>query len=177
MTQPDSYADATRNLQRYLRQLSFSDARIPAPPVDGIFEEDTRRALTAFQQTQGLPETGVGDPETFEALFLAYRSSLAENAPPREIAVFPRSPKGYTLSSGNHGFAVVVLQFILRELERLYPELSAVEVNGVYDPTTESAVRLFQSRNALPESGRVDLLTWNALADRHNLLVGLFPVE
>lgn len=177
MTQPDSYADATRNLQRYLRQLSFSDARIPAPPVDGIFEEDTRRALTAFQQTQGLPETGVGDPETFEALFLAYRSSLAENAPPREIAVFPRSPKGYSLGEGDRNFVVTVVQFLLRELERLYPELSAVEVNGVYDPTTESAVRLFQSRNALPESGRVDLLTWNTLADRHNLLVGLFPVE
>ena len=70
-----------------------------------------------------------------------------------------------------------MVQFLLRELERLYPELSALEVNGVYDATTESAVRLFQSRNALPESGRVDLLTWNTLADRHNLLAGIYPVE
>lgn len=177
MTQPDSYADATRNLQRYLRQLSFADERIPAPPVDGIFAEDTRRSLSAFQQTQGLPVTGVGDPETFETLFLAYRASLAENAPPREIIVFPREPKGFSLGEGDRNFVVTVVQFMLRELERLYPELSEVRVDGIFGPITEEAVRVFQSRNALPESGRVDLLTWNALADQHNLLAGVYPVE
>lgn len=177
MPQPDTYADATRNLQRYLRQLSFTDPTIPPPPVDGVFDGATRDSLRAFQRSRGLPETGSADLATWETLYAAWRASVAENAPPERISAFPRTPKGATLRAGSRGFAVSAVQLILRELERVYPELSAVRVDGVYGPVTAEAVRVFQERNAIPSDGEVDRLTWNLLADAHNLLFDRYPIE
>ena len=177
MPQPQNHAEATPNLQRYLRQLSFAEETIPAPPIDGVFESATRDALLAFQRSRGLPATGTADLKTWEELYRSWRASVAENAPSERISVFPRTPKNATLRAGSQGFAVSAVQFILRELERVYPEFSKIEVNGIYDPTTEEGVRVFQERNALPITGTVDRLTWNLLADAHNLLFDRYPVE
>ena len=177
MPQSQNHAEATRNLQRYLRQLSFAEEAIPAPPIDGVFESATRDALLAFQRSRGLPATGTADLKTWEELYRSWRASVAESAPSERISVFPRTPKNATLRAGSQGFAVSAVQFILRELERVYPEFSKIEVNGIYDPTTEEGVRVFQERNALPITGTVDRLTWNLLADAHNLLFDRYPVE
>lgn len=177
MPQTETYAEATRNLQRYLRQLSFTEPEIPPPPIDGVFDSATRTSLLAFQKSRGLPETGSADLATWEALYRAWRASVAENTPPKEIAVFPRTPKGDPLKKGDTGFAVSVLQYILQELERFYPTFSTIKVDGIYGPLTEEGVRIFQKSNALPESGEVDRLTWNLLADAHNLLFDRYPVE
>ena len=37
----DTRKDAVNNLQRYLRQLSYTDPDITAPPIDSIFEKAT----------------------------------------------------------------------------------------------------------------------------------------
>ena len=177
MPQPQNHAEATRNLQRYLRQLSFAEETIPSPPIDGVFESATRDALLAFQRSRGLPATGAAALKTWEELYRSWRASVAENAPSERISVFPRTPKNATLRAGSQGFAVSAVQFILRELERVYPEFSKIEVNGIYDPTTEEGVRVFKERNALPITGTVDRLTWNLLADAHNLLFDRYPVE
>jgi peptidoglycan hydrolase-like protein with peptidoglycan-binding domain len=49
--------EAIRNLQRYLRQLYFSEESIPEVPVDGVFDSATEASLRAFQRSRGLPET------------------------------------------------------------------------------------------------------------------------
>ena len=68
--------EATRNLQKYLRQLGYFDADFPLVPIDGIFESDTRDALMIFQTKNSLPATGVADKETWDALFAEYLASL-----------------------------------------------------------------------------------------------------
>jgi len=76
------------------------------------------------------------------------------------------------MRSGSRGFTVTALQYILQELEALYGGMRDVTLSGTYDRATEDAVREFQRVNRLPETGEVDLLTWNLLADQHNLLFG-----
>ena len=49
---------AIYNLQRYLRQLSRFDPDIPAVDEDGIFGEETRTSLEAFQK-KGKPFPGM----------------------------------------------------------------------------------------------------------------------
>ena len=61
--------EAIRNVQRYLRQLSYTDSEIPPVPVDGIFGEATSNSLMAFQQKNGLRVSGVADRESFDALY------------------------------------------------------------------------------------------------------------
>ena len=175
MPQYQNESEATKNLQRYLRQLSYHNTSIFPPPIDGIFESDTRRSLSDFQGAYGLPVTGIADRETWELLYAAYRASLTENTPPRAISVFPFLPTEVQLSPGSQAFSVTVLQHMLRELSVLYSPLLSVEITGTYDDATYEAIKDFQSKNRLFANGITDVPTWNAIADQYNLLFAAEP--
>ncbi|MBP3397223.1 MAG: peptidoglycan-binding protein [Clostridia bacterium] len=164
--------EAIRNLQRYLRQLSYEDERIPRAPVDGIYDSATEAALRAFQEMEGLPVTGVADIITFERLYLRYEESRRRNSLPVPIAQFPRLSEGYALREGDESFLVRLIQYALGELELSYDGLRLVPQTGVYDPLTVEAVRGFQQRHGLPETGEVDRATWDTLANTYNRTFG-----
>ena len=170
MTRYENEAQATANLQRYLRQLSYHHPEITPPPIDGIFDSDTERSLREFQAMQGLPVTGRADRRTWDALYTMYRASIAENEPPRTVAILPFVAGEILLQKGDDGFTVSVLQYMLRELGESLAELEEIEINGVFDEKTARAVRLFRAQNGLPEGETVDLVTWNTLVDRFNRL-------
>ena len=106
MPQQDNQSQAIRNLQTYLRQLSYFDPSIPPPPVDGIFESDTERALRAFQTSRGLTPTGVADQPVWELLYATYRASLAEQASALPMMIFPDLPRNQEYGPGSRGFVV-----------------------------------------------------------------------
>lgn len=160
--------EAIRNLQRYLRQLSYFNNEIGTAPIDGVFDTATKVALTDFQRDQGLIQSGVADQETFERLFAAYLNSVAEKAAPTPIYPFPRIPADYSVKEGDEFFLVELLQFVLKELETVYGEMREVEITGVFTPNTARAVKDFQRIWGLPQTGEVDRTTWNALADAYN---------
>lgn len=157
---------AIYNLQRYLRQLSRFDPDIPAVDEDGIFGEETRASLTAFQRKYGLPITGTADPETWATLFNEYLASVEAYTRPQPVYLFPRFPADYSVGLGDENLLVGVIQFLLREITTLYgQDNSALPLDGVFGEVTEQAVKDFQTVNRLPPDGRVDRITWNRLAD------------
>lgn len=169
--------EAIRNLQRYLRQLYFSEPNIPEVPVDGIFDTATRDSLRAFQRSRGLPETGTADQRTWELLFNAYRAALTLATLPVSVDLFPVYPRSSVLSMGSRGFAVMTLQYLLQELQHAYGENYPAEIDGIYGNRTAEAVRAFQLRNALPPDGIADLLTWNRIVDQYNTLFRSYQAE
>ena len=170
MPRYENEAQATANLQRYLRQLSYHHPEITAPPIDGIFERDTEKSLREFQAMRGLPITGCADRQTWDELYRMYRASIAENEPPRTVAILPFVAGEILLQKGDEGFTINVLQYMLRELGESLIELEEVEINGIFDDQTARAVQLFRKQNGLPEGETVDLVTWNTLVDRFNRL-------
>ena len=170
MPRYENESEAILNLQRYLRQLSYHYPQITAPPIDGIFDRDTERSLREFQAMRGLPVTGRADRRTWEELYTLYRASIAENEPPRTVAILPFVAGEILLQKGDDGFTISVLQYMLRELGESLVELEDVEVSGIFDENTARAVRLFRIQNGLPEGETVDLITWNTLVDRFNRL-------
>ncbi len=174
MSQLQNQTAATRDLQQRLRQLSYHNADIPPVPIDGIFEQGTQEALRAFQRTEGIPSDGIADRVTWEALENAYRASLADNTPPRGIFLFSPLPNA-ALALGDTGFAVAALQQMLSELAHDYDELTDVRVSGTYDEPTRAAVAEYQRLHALPVTGTVEKATWNAIADRYNILFAIQP--
>ena len=158
------------NLQRYLRQLSFFEEGLLRPPLDGLFDSATEDSLRRYQEMRDLPPTGRADRRTWELLYEEYRASLAENSPPRAIEVYPRERAEQDLSLGSRGFDVSAVQYLLQEPAYLYAGFDAVSVTGEYDAVTAAAVEKFQARNFIPPTGRVDLVTWNSLADQYNLI-------
>ena len=169
MPQYANERDAVENLQRYLRLLSYHQPITP-PPIDGIYESDTEKALRDFQALYGLPVTGNADRDTWDTLYAAYRASLSANSPPRAVSLFPTEESNFAFRAGSTGFSVSALQYMLLELSALYSAMEDVTINGVYDQATERAVRDFQRRNGFPDDGTVGLATWNAITDQYNLL-------
>jgi peptidoglycan hydrolase-like protein with peptidoglycan-binding domain len=156
---------AIYNLQRYLRQLSRFDPDIPSVDEDGIFGDETRVALEAFQRKYGLPITGTADSETWARLFDEYLASVEERTRPDPVFIFPRHPTDYSLGRGDENIYVGVVQLLLRDIITLYGEDAALlPLDGVFGESTERAVKDFQRIQRLPEDGRVDRITWNRLA-------------
>ena len=82
-------SDAIRNLQTYLRELSYVEKRIPPVPIDGIYGSATRTAIEAFQAIHRIPVTGTVDQRTWELLYAEYLRVLAEHHRPMGIFPFP----------------------------------------------------------------------------------------
>ncbi len=156
--------EAIRNLQRYLYQLSFTDDRIPPVPLDGIYGDTTRKAVRAFQQSQRLTATGNVDQETWDLLYIAYLESLDSTGRTEPLFLFPRNPETYAVGLGDEGLLISAIRYLLRELMIDYGgEFEEIPLTGTFDTITEGAVKKFQRLHSLPETGRVDRLTWNRL--------------
>lgn len=159
---------AVRNLQKYLRQISYQYPEITSPPVDGIFESVTRQALIDFQLKKGLIPDGVADRATWDMLFNEYNASMSLHSPPEAINIFPRNVHDYKLKSGDSSVYVLSLQYMLRELHRDYGDKFDIELNGIYDQNTEEAVRHFQTTYGMFPDGEVDKITWDIITRAYN---------
>ena len=171
MTEYPTHRDAVRNLQRYLRRLSYENEAILPIPIDGIFETRTKDALSAFQSSIGLPVTGRADKRSWDLLFAEYeRVRRAEDE--RVYAdFFPRSPVNYETTLGETGAFILLLQFILDELRVIYDSLPPFAQNGVFDADTSAAVREFQRIGGLEQSGKVNRALWSRLSEEYNAYV------
>ncbi len=67
-------------LQYLLNVISEYYPSVPAPAQDGIFGNETRRAVIAFQQTMGLDPDGFVGPLTWKALYETYQG-IGQNTP------------------------------------------------------------------------------------------------
>ena len=83
----------------------------------------------------------------------------------QEISGIPASWPGYNLEVGSRGDKVRQLQEQLDVIAGAYPALTTVQADGVYGPSTEEAVRKFQSVFGLPETGIVDYPTWYKISE------------
>lgn len=135
--------DDVLGMQRELRELGYYDYE-----PDGKFGEATRRAVAQYQRANGLEATGVADSSTLMRLFESDSVSYDE----------------YVVSQccvrGDSGAKVRGVQRRLNELGYFTGDST-----GAYGDNTYRAVALFQKDNGLPESGNVDVVTYEALFD------------
>ncbi len=169
---------AIYNLQRYLRQLSRFDPSIPSVDEDGIFGDQTRASLAAFQRKYGLPITGAADSETWARLFKEYLASVEERTRPLPVYVFPCFPAEYSVGRGDENLLVGAVQHLLRDILILYgKDAELLPLDGMFGELTEQAVKDFQTVQRLPPDGRVDRITWNRLAQAAEGCLNEYPWE
>ena len=113
-------------------------ARGDAVTVDGAFGSQTDAAVRAFQRSRGLVVDGVVGPRTWDRLLV-------------------------TVRLGSRGAAVRAVQdqFQFRNLSG--DPTRGVQVDGVFGPQTDRAVRAFQAAVGLSADGIVGPMTWNQL--------------
>lgn len=82
-----------------------------------------------------------------------------------EISGIPSSWPGSDLTIGSSGSKVRQMQEQLNRIARAYPSLPTIAEDGVFGPSTENAVRKFQSVFGLPQTGIVDYPTWYKISE------------
>lgn len=160
--------DAVRNLQRYLRRLSYENEEIPPIPVDGTFDTRTEEALSVYQRISSLPVTGRADKDTWDSLFADYSRLIRQKDQKRVPDFFPRVPADYETTLGERSSFITLLQWILGELKVIYDTIPEPYMSGIYDDATVAAVLEFQRIHRLPQNGRVNRQVWNRMTEEYN---------
>lgn len=60
------------------------------------------------------------------------------------------------------------VQYYLREISKYNQEIPLINPDGIYDSKTRESLALFQKTCNLPQTGVVDLITWNTLVNQYN---------
>jgi peptidoglycan hydrolase-like protein with peptidoglycan-binding domain/tellurite resistance protein len=147
-----------RNLQSALNNQGYDLS------VDGIFGAGTEQAVRDFQSNNGLRVDGLVGAGTRSALGMASRLASVThasntNAPPaKNSPVAPARRSGTSIGRGASGNHVRNIQAALSNLGY------EVDIDGIFGPGTQSAVRQFQSDNGLSVDGIVGPRTWSLLA-------------
>ncbi len=138
--------------------------------VDGIFGSRTENSVRTFQQIFDLTPDGIVGPATWYRIVRLYTAvtRLSElRSQGQQFYAINWSPPT-ALQIGSTGDKVKFLQYMLSILAAFIPSIPSVEVDGIYGPTTRTAVLAFQRRYNLPETGTVGETTWDTLYDQYS---------
>lgn len=156
-------------LQRYLRTILQQEEEPRFISIDGILGEETKQEIRNFQQSVGLPPTGVVDFLTWEAIFDEYNRILRREAQPVGVDAFPSADTRLTI--GSRGDTVLLLQIMINALSARFANIPYVPQTGIYDTATADAVARLQQLFRMPADGVTDLAAWNAIAGAYNALL------
>lgn len=128
---PGDRGPAVEDVQRRLHALGYD---LGHTGVDGVYQIATREAVVSFQHANTLAEDGVVGDETWSALVDA-TFKLGDRVLYLRLPYF-------------HGHDVRLLQEAIGALG-----FSVGEVDGIFGPRTENAVREFQRNSGQPADG------------------------
>ena len=153
-------------IQRILRAIDYFENDTAKIRLTGNYNEETRQGVKNFQEKYGLPVTGTVDVATWQLLQAVDKATKEAQALARAVYILPRNPE-YTIFPGLADDVVYVIQHMLNVISQEYDEISPIKFSGVYDTDTENAIREFQRKNLLENSGIIDPATFNRLADEY----------
>lgn len=158
-----SFGRDVSTLQAWLSYIADYYPSVPKVTSDGIFGQSTRSAVVAFQRTFGLNDDGIVGRATWNALCEVST----------EIALSGRTDTypGVPLQLGSSGANVVKMQRYLNYIGNTYSSVPRVSVDGIFGPSTRSAVLAFQRQFGLTADGIIGPATWNRIVQVYNSLL------
>ncbi|BAZ50205.1 peptidoglycan-binding domain 1 [Nostoc sp. NIES-4103] len=123
----------TLRLQRALNRLKITDKAGKPLVEDNIAGQITKSAIEKFQNIVGVQTTGIAGETTWNAINLILAKRIIRL---------------------NHAGGTVVRYLQYRV---------GVELDGVYGPQTEAAIKAFQRQNGLLPDGIIGVITWQKL--------------
>lgn len=140
----------------YIRRVGFVE------PLAAKFCNGTTSTCDGLSQwgSEAMAHEGA-DYMTILRRYYGDNIELVNDVPIRDV---PNSYPGYPLRKGSTGEDVVVLQAMLNRIGQNYPAIPRLsQVDGIFGPKTEEAVRVFQSVFGLSVDGIVGRATWYKL--------------
>lgn len=153
-------------IQQQLMRIRENYPAIPLiPTIDGVFGSSTDSAVRTFQEIFDLTVDGIVGKATWYRISYIYSSvaKLSETIGEGVSEIFSEDIPDVTISVGDTGNYVLLLQSLLDYISIFYPTIPAITKDGIYGRNTEDSVRQFQRTFGLTETGTVTPLIWNAL--------------
>ena len=175
-----SVGDDVRTLQIRLNRISDNFSAIPKIPAPyGIFSFDTEDAVKKFQENFNLTPDGIVGKATWYEIQKIYASVKRLNDVSSEgirlSEVTNQFPE--TLREGDTGIGVSSLQYYLAYISQFYETIPAPAIDGIFGPTTKSAVVSAQNTFGLTPDGVVGEATWNTVYDAYLGIVNTIPLK
>ena len=152
-------------IQQQLLRIRENYPAIPLiPTIDGVFGSSTDSAVRTFQEIFDLDVDGIVGKSTWYRISFIYSSvaKLGETVGEGFSDIFSAEIPVVTISRGDSGNYVLLLQSLIDYISVFYPSVPSVEKDGIYGTSTEDAVRAFQRTFGLSETGIVTPVIWNA---------------
>ena len=150
---------SVRSFQYYLAVVGAYYESVYPIAITGSFDENTERAVRSFQQTFGLPQTGIADRRLWNDLYAAYKGILRD-VPPSDCArLYPNEVLREGVTSEN----VRVIQQYLTYISQFDSNIPPVSDTGYFGPVTRGAVQAFQREYGLTANGVIGPATWDAI--------------
>lgn len=159
--------DRVEMLQYFLSLLSEFYFNIPTVQVTGFFGPETKAAIIEFQKAKNLPQTGVVNNVTWNAIYRDFRGIVStifeQGLPTNNFLPF----RGTPLSLGSAGENVYVLQQYINNIASVYTNISPVNITGIFDQDTMNSVMQYQRAFGLNVTGIVNRVTWNSIGNTY----------
>lgn len=177
---PGLQSNDVRTIQIQLNRISRNYPAIPKiSNTRGIYAQETENAVREFQQIFDLPVTGIVDKATWyriSYLFVAVKRLSELDSEGLQLEEISRQYPD-ELREGQQGNFVKAFQYFLAVIGQFYDSVPPIQVDGYFGPKTAEAVRAFQRTYGLPETGVVDIATWNDVHRAYLGIVSSVPLE
>lgn len=161
-----SAGEEVRTFQRELNRIATNFPSIPRiQNVNGIFEASTRAAVLQFQKIFNLTQDGIVGKATWYKIKQIYNAVKRIAELFSEGLTYAEIDRQYrtAIRQGDRGLDVRIIQYYLKFIAYFDSGIPDIDVDGIFGPATEEAVREFQAANGLTADGIVGRNTWNAL--------------
>lgn len=151
----ENRSEAIKDLQKNLANLEKNNVYV-AP--SGIYDENTKEAVSDFQTRESLDVTGVAD---FKTQTMIYERSIEDR---RRESIKKANPNiNFPLSLRDTGYEIARINQILNEVLVFYGHYIIERESRIYSERTEQAVNILKEIFGYSESEGIDELFYERL--------------
>lgn len=147
---------------------------------DGVFGPETEKSVKSFQKTFNLTQDGIVGKATWYKVKEIYNGVKQLGELTSEgVALEDITPPYLTgsISLGDHGVEVQTIQYYISVIGYFNDAVPVLQLDGLFGPATQNAVRQFQQQYGLPVDGIVGPATWSRLQQIYTQLVASLPAD
>ena len=175
-----SFGDDVLIIKRELNRIALNYPAVPRiSSLTGVYDFETERAVTAFQEIFNLEPDGVVGKATWYKIKQIYAAVKRLSDITGEGLEISEVERRYTraLKFGDSGVDVEALQYYLAFLGYFFPELPPIPITGYFGEQTRDAVFTFQSLYGLKVDGIAGERTFREVERAYRAAVSELPAN